>query len=237
MDEVLGDVLSRVGENVEHLAGLDHLAVLHNGYAVADLLDDRHFMGDDNDRDAEGFVQVLEQLQNRLGGLRIECRGSLVAEQHIRVVGQCASDCYTLFLTAGQLLGVRLRLITDADQIKQPLYFFRDLLFGKAAAAQRIRYVVGYGARGHQVEVLEDHANLLAGLPQFLCRERQHILTIYDHLAGGRPLEQIDAAHQRRFTRTGKADHTENFALVNRQRNILHRMNGSLAAHKLLRDM
>lgn len=66
MDEVLGDVLSRVGENVEHLTGLDHLAVLHNGYAVADLLDDRHFVGDDNDRDAEGFVQVLEQLQNRL---------------------------------------------------------------------------------------------------------------------------------------------------------------------------
>ena len=237
MDEVLGDVLSRVGENVEHLAGLDHLAVLHNGYAVADLLDDRHFVGDDNDRDAEGFVQVLEQLQNRLGGLRIECRGSLVAEQHIRVVGQCASDCYTLFLTAGQLLGVRLRLITDADQIKQALYLFRNLLLGKAAAAQRIRYVAGYGARGHQVEVLEYHANLLAGLPQLLCRERQHILTIYDHLAGGRPLEQIDAAHQRRFTRTGKADHTENFALVNRQRDILHRMNGSLAAHKLLRDM
>ena len=65
--------------------------------------------------------------------------------------------------------------------------------------------------------MLEDHADLLAGLPQLLCRERQHILTIYDHLAGGRPLEQIDASHQRRFTRTGKADHTENFALVNRQ--------------------
>ena len=85
--------------------------------------------------------------------------------------------------------------------------------------------------------MLKDHANLLAGLPQLLCGERQHILTIYDHLAGGRALEQVDAAHQRRFTCTGKADHTENFALVNRQRNILHRMNGSLAAHKLLRDM
>ena len=128
VDEVLGDVLSRVGENVEHLAGLDHLTVLHNGYAVADLLDDRHFVGDDNDRDAEGFVQVLEQLQNRLGGLRIECRGSLVAEQHIRVVGQCSCDGNTLLLTAGQLLGVRLRLITDADQIKQALYLFRNLL-------------------------------------------------------------------------------------------------------------
>ena len=85
--------------------------------------------------------------------------------------------------------------------------------------------------------MLKDHANLLAGLPQLLCGERQHILTIYDHLAGGRALEQVDAAHQRRFTCTGKADHTENFALVNRQRNILHRMNGSLTAHKLLRDM
>ena len=204
---------------------------------MADLLDDRHFVGDDNDRDAERFVQVLEQLQNRLGGLRIECRGSLVAEQHIRVVGQCASDCYTLFLTAGQLLGVRLRLITDADQIKQALYLFRNLLLGKAAAAQRICYVAGYGARGHQVEVLEDHTDLLAGLPQLLCRERQHILTIYDHLAGGRPLEQIDAAHQRRFTRTGKTDDAEDFAFIDGERHILHRMNGSLAAHKLLRDM
>ncbi len=95
--------------------------------------------------------RCLSRLQDRLGGLRVECRGSLVAEQHIRVVGQCASDCYTLFPTAGQLLGVRLRLITDADQIKQVLYLFRNLLLGKAAAAQRIRYVAGYGARGHQV--------------------------------------------------------------------------------------
>ena len=88
MDEVLGDVLSRVGENVEHLAGLDHLAVLHNGYAVADLLDDRHFVSDDNDCDAEGFVQVLEQLQNRLGGLRIECE---VASSQSSTFGSFAS--------------------------------------------------------------------------------------------------------------------------------------------------
>ena len=62
MDEVLGDILSRVGENVEYLTGLDHLAVLHNGYAVADLLDDRHFVGDDNDRDVQLDVDTKEKL-------------------------------------------------------------------------------------------------------------------------------------------------------------------------------
>ena len=194
-------------------------------------------MGDDNDRNAEGFIQVLEQLQNRLGGLRIECRGSLVAEQHIRVVGQCASDCYTLFLTAGQLLGVCLRLITDADQIKQALYLFRNLLLGKAAAAQRICYVAGYGARGHQVEVLEDHADLLAGLPQLLCRERQHILSVHRDGAGGRALEQVDAAHQCGLARTGKTDDAEDFAFIDGERHILHCMDGSFAAHKLFGDM
>ena len=74
-----------------------------------------------------------------------------------------------------------------------------------------------------QVEALEDHADLPPDLQQLLLAERHDVLPVHQHLAGGRPLKQVDAAHQRRFARAGQADDAENFAVRDREIHILQR--------------
>ena len=50
-------------------------------------------------------------------------------------------------------------------------------------------------------EVLEDHAHVRTKVEQRFAREVRHIHPIDDDLARSRTLEQVDAAHQGRFSR------------------------------------
>ena len=135
VDEVLGDILLRGGKDAEYLALLDHTAVLHDRHTAADLLDDCHLMRDQDDRDAERFIELPQQPEDGFGGLRVERRGRLVAQQHIGVVGKRPCDGNALLLSAGELLGIRLRLVPDADQLEQPVHLVRDLLLGGRCCA------------------------------------------------------------------------------------------------------
>lgn len=62
----------RVGEHREGLAFFHDAAALHNRDAGADFPDDRHLMRDEDDGDAERFVQAFQQRENLLGRLRVE---------------------------------------------------------------------------------------------------------------------------------------------------------------------
>ena len=237
VDEAPGDLLPGICEHIEYLALLDDPAVLHDRHAVADLLDHGHFVRDDDDRDAELFVQVLQQPQDRLGGLGVERRGRLVAQQHIRVVCERPRDGNALLLSSGELLRVRLRLVSDADQLEQPVHLVRDLLSGKAAAAQRIRDISEHGARRHQIEVLKDHADLFARLPQLPRRERGHFFSVHRDRAGSWPLEQIDASHECGFAGAGEADDAEDLALADRKADVLHGVHRASAGGEIFGDM
>lgn len=142
-----------------------------------------------------------------------------------------------LLLSAGELLRVRLRLVSDADQLEQPVHLVRDLLSGKAAAAQRIRDISEHGARRHQIEVLKDHADLFARLPQLPRRERGHFFSVHRDRAGSWPLEQIDASHERGFAGAGKADDAEDLALADRKADVLHGVHRASAGGEIFGDM
>lgn len=55
-DEFFRDILLRICEDIVDLAFLHDLTVFHDGDLVADRLDDRHFVRDEHDGDAELFV-------------------------------------------------------------------------------------------------------------------------------------------------------------------------------------
>ena len=63
--------LLRVREYLEHVALLDYPAVFHYGGAVAYLLDYVHLVSDQHDGKPQLCVEGLQQLQYRLGGLRV----------------------------------------------------------------------------------------------------------------------------------------------------------------------
>lgn len=62
-------------------------------------------VADDDDRDVVAGSRCAEQRHDGIGGRGVQCGGGLVADQHIRVESQCASDGYALALAAGQLVG------------------------------------------------------------------------------------------------------------------------------------
>ena len=98
---------------------------------------------------------------------------------------------------------------------------------------QGIRHVAKHRPGGHQIEVLEDHADLPAGQPQLLGGKSGHLLAVYDHRAVGGPFQQIDAPDQGRLAGTGKTDDAEDLAVLDRQRHIPHGPDHLLAGAKV----
>ena len=72
----------------------------------------------DDDRNAQSLVDIPDQLQNRMGRLRIQGAGGLVAEQHLRIGGQGSRNGDTLLLAAGELGRIGIGLIGKPNHIQ-----------------------------------------------------------------------------------------------------------------------
>ncbi|MNP30884.1 hypothetical protein D3C76_1239810 [compost metagenome] len=149
----------RVAEDFPHRTLFDDAPVFQHHDAITDLADHRHFMGDQNDRQAQALIDLAQQAEDRLRGLRVECRSGFVAQQNRRVVNQGAGDADALFLAAGQLRRVSLVLGLQAHQFQQFTNLLLALFLGYAGDFQRQLDVLPNRLGGHQVEVLEDHAD------------------------------------------------------------------------------
>ena len=174
VDEALCNFLLWVSKYMEHVPLLHDTPMLHYSNAVTDLLHHSHLMRDEHDRDAKRFIQLLQQAQNGPCGLGIQRGCCLVAQQHIRVVGQCSGNGDALLLSAGELTGVGSCFISDAYKLQQVRYFVRRFFFAQAAAPQRVGNISGNRAGRHQIKMLKDHPDFSPRLPKFLriqCRD------------------------------------------------------------------
>ena len=73
----------------------------------------------DDHRDAEFAVDVLDQLQNGVGGVGVKRAGGLVAQQDLGIGGKGAGDGHALLLPAGELRRVAFRFVRQADESQQ----------------------------------------------------------------------------------------------------------------------
>ena len=88
----------RVREDLEDRALLGDDAILDDGDLVADVLDDLHLVRDDDDRQRELAVDVLDEFEDRARRLRVESTCRLVAEQDLRLTRKSAGDADALLL-------------------------------------------------------------------------------------------------------------------------------------------
>ena len=193
IDQPPGGVGAGIAEDVFHRAGLGHLAAVQNGHTGADLLDDAHLVGDDDHRDAQGPVQLLQQRQDGGGGGGVQGGGGLIAQKHIRLGGQCPGDGHPLLLSSGKLGGIGVGLVLQPHCLQQLQGTLPGLAGGNALQLQGEAHVLQAGALHQQVEALEDHGDLPPGQPQSLCGEGSQLLAVYLHRAGGGGLQQVDA--------------------------------------------
>ena len=99
-EECLGVGVCWVVEDFGACARFDDLAFVHDGDAVADVLDDGHVVGDEEVGEAELVAEVGEEVEDlRLDG-DVEGGGGFVADDEAWVECECAGDADALSLAA-----------------------------------------------------------------------------------------------------------------------------------------
>ncbi len=211
-EQASGDGMARIAEDFPDFALFDDAAAFEDHHAVADLADDRHLVGDQDDGQAQPAVDVAQQREDRLGALRVQRRGGFVAEQYLRLVHQRAGDADALFLPAGELRRIGVAFFLQADQLQQPGDPLLDPCPGHPGHPQRQGDVLPHGLGRHQVEVLEDHADASAQGDQALAVVAADVFVVDQHLLLAGTLQAIEGADQRGLSGAAAADDAEHFA-------------------------
>ena len=93
-----------------HGAQLHQLAQIHDGHAVAQMLDHRQVMGDEHVGQVQLLLQLLQQVQDLCANRHVQSGDRLVADQQLGVGGDGAGDDDTLTLAAGELMGIAIHI-------------------------------------------------------------------------------------------------------------------------------
>ena len=90
---------------------LDDLAEVHHRDEVGDVTDDREVVRDEDVRQTELLLQVLEQVDDAGLDRHVERRHRLVEDQQLGIERERASDADALTLAAGELVRIAVRVL------------------------------------------------------------------------------------------------------------------------------
>ena len=79
------------------------------------MLSHAGIVGDKDDSDAVGAVELLEHLQEFLAGARVKVAGRLIGKEHLWVVDKRPGDSHPLLLAAGKLRRVVINAVCQTD--------------------------------------------------------------------------------------------------------------------------
>ena len=215
---------------------LDHVAVPHDGDAVADLLHDGEVVGDEEHAHVVPRLKLPDQLQDFGLHGHVERGRRLVGDQEFRVVGDRHRDHHALPLPAGELMRIllepRLRL-GDAHFLQEVERAGERLLLGQALmqddrlgdlAADPIDRV----QRRHRL--LEDHRDAVAADVEHLplaelvdARPREQHAAFAGNVR--RPRQELhDGARRHRLAGARFADQRQRLAAVDVEGHVLDRL-------------
>ena len=113
------------GSSVELLAraDLDGLAEVHDHHPIGDVADDVEVVGDEDVREPEVLLEVLQQVQDLRLHRDVERRHRLVADDQLRVDRERPRDADPLALAAGELVREAVVVLgVQADDLEQLLH-------------------------------------------------------------------------------------------------------------------
>ena len=88
------------GEDISLWRELDDLAEIHHRHAMRDVLDNGEIVADEQQREAELPLQVLQQIDDLRLDRDVERRNRFVADDQVGFRRECPGDTDTLALTA-----------------------------------------------------------------------------------------------------------------------------------------
>src|SRR5215471_13471315 len=191
----------------------------------------------DHDHGVALARQVFEQRQHLGAALAVERARRLVREHDLAAVHERARDRHALLLAARELV----RLV--AEPFRQPQHAEQRA----GALAPRPRRdtrvdgghldVLGRGGGRDEVVALEHEPERLAAQPgQLVPAEARHILAQEAVRAARGAIEAAEDVHQRRLSRTRRADDGDELALVNGQVDAVQHLDRELAGAVRLGD-
>src|SRR6266540_4495252 len=136
-------------EELVDLGGLHDLTEVHDGYAMAQVVDHPGIMGNEEERHAEIFLQILDQIRDlRLGG-EVERAHRFVTDDQLGPDGESPCQSDPLLLTGREFVGVATHRFAPEPHTVDELAYFR--LFVGVGAYQLVhaqRFTHGF-AHGH----------------------------------------------------------------------------------------
>ena len=155
----------------------------------------------------------------------------------MRITGKSPCDRDSLLLSAGQLAGIALRLIRQADRLEQFLSPLPCLFFLLALDQQRKCDIVHRILLLEQIEGLEDHGDLHPGSSQFLLGQSAKFLPLYENLSVRRLLQIVQAAYKRRLAGSRHTDDAVDIPLLDTDIDILQGVDFQIFLRKCFRQI
>lgn len=189
-------------------------------------------VGDEDDGDALITIQILEHLEDFLGGLGIEVAGGLIGKEDGGTIDESAGDGDALLLTTGELAWGVVHALAEADFAEE---------FLAAIAGLAIRHARGGVGEGHddllegagageQVEVLKDKAHLaVTDESAAIVGEAGDLFAIEVVFTFGGAIETTQDVHQRGLAGAGGADECDELTPVDGEGDALQDMDIDLS--------
>ena len=144
--------------HAERATVLHDLAVAQADHPLG-LLRDVGLVGD-QDHSPSFFVQAREYSQHVLGGVRVQVAGRLIGEDQRGVGHDRPCDRDPLLLPARQLRRLMMQAVTHTDRVQCPFGAPPALCPPQSGVGERQLHVDQCARARHQVEALEDEADL-----------------------------------------------------------------------------
>ncbi len=177
-------------------------------------------VGDEEKGRAELHLQVLELRAKRLAELGVEIGQRLIHEEGAGLAYDRAADRDPLHLAAGELVGLAIEQMVDAQRLGRrgdaPINLVRRVT--AHPRLQREGEVFADGVSRIERVVLEDQRDVALRR-----RPVGDVLLVDEHPPIGRLVETGDEAKRRRLARAGRAEKDEELAVGDVEREIAHR--------------
>ena len=223
--------VQRVVEQLRALRHFDELAQVHDGHPVADVPHQRQVVRDEQVRQPEPLLQVLQQIDDLRLHRDVQRRHRLVADQQLRLDGQRAGDADALALPAAELVRIPTRHVgvqpDEAEQLGDAVAV-RAPALGEFVHLQRLADDV---ARRHArvegaVGVLEDELHAAVHGAHAAALELGEVFAVEEDLAGCGLHQLHDAAGHAGLAAPALPDQPQRLAPRNAEAHVvdgLHR--------------
>ncbi|MNF49393.1 hypothetical protein D3C84_306640 [compost metagenome] len=136
---------------------------MEEAHTVGELAGEAHLVGHHQHGQAVFGAEAADHVEHLAAELRVQRRGHFVEQHHFRPHRQGPGDGHSLLLASGQLRGIVVQLVAQADHVQQLDAALAGLGLAQAEHLDRCLHDVLQGAHvREQVEALEHHADLAA---------------------------------------------------------------------------